>query len=108
MNTILEGVSRLEKGVSVLIFPEGGRMNRDSVHDFKAGSFKLATKANVPIMPIAIKGSDELLELKKRFAKAKVRISFGKPIHPHSEDLNKTVQLKAFAQKAIQDMYENL
>lgn len=62
---IIEGVRILKKGQSLVIFPEGTRSKGGPIKEFKAGSFKLATKAKVPIIPITISGSYKILEGKK-------------------------------------------
>lgn len=54
--TINEGVDFLKKGFSLVIFPEGTRSRSSQMADFKPGSFKLATKAKVPLVPITIDG----------------------------------------------------
>lgn len=59
---IVEGVNIIKKGYSLVIFPEGTRSKGDKIGEFKAGSFKLATKAKVPIVPVTIKGSYKLME----------------------------------------------
>ncbi len=59
---IAEGIRILKSGYSMVIFPEGTRSKGDTLGEFKAGSFKLATKAKVPIVPITIKGSYKLME----------------------------------------------
>ncbi|SHI45600.1 1-acyl-sn-glycerol-3-phosphate acyltransferase [Clostridium cavendishii DSM 21758] len=62
LKTILEGIEILKAGQSLVIFPEGTRSKSDKIGEFKAGSFKLATKAKVPIVPITINGSYKLME----------------------------------------------
>ncbi|WP_291575530.1 lysophospholipid acyltransferase family protein [Clostridium sp. UBA4548] len=59
---IVEGVNIIKKGYSLVIFPEGTRSKGDKIGEFKAGSFKLATKAKVPIVPVTIIGSYKLME----------------------------------------------
>ena len=59
---IVEGINILKSGHSIVIFPEGTRSKGGPTHKFKAGSFKLATKSKVPIIPITINGSYKLLE----------------------------------------------
>lgn len=46
----------VKNGKKYILFPEGGYEfnNRNRVCDFKAGSFKSAIKAHVPIVPIAL------------------------------------------------------
>ena len=62
LNTINEGVRYLKDGFSLVIFPEGTRSQGGDMIDFKPGSFKLATKARVPIVPISIEGSYHVYE----------------------------------------------
>ena len=59
---IIEGIKILKGGHSLVVFPEGTRSRSSKMLDFKAGSFKLATKSGVPIVPITINGSYRLLE----------------------------------------------
>ncbi|MFN7133651.1 MAG: lysophospholipid acyltransferase family protein, partial [Myxococcales bacterium] len=51
----------LDRGVPVLIFPEGTRSPDKEVKEFKDGAFRLAIKKNVPVIPIAITGSADTL-----------------------------------------------
>lgn len=60
--SIAEGVKILKNGYSLVIFPEGTRSKSNDIGELKAGSFKLATKAKVPIIPVTIKGSYKLME----------------------------------------------
>lgn len=59
---IIEGVKVLKEGHSLVIFPEGTRSKGNTMGEFKGGSFKLATKAKVPIIPVTINGSYKLME----------------------------------------------
>lgn len=56
LRTINEGVDYLKQGFSLVIFPEGTRSRSSQMAEFKAGSFKLATKAKVPVVPITLDG----------------------------------------------------
>lgn len=80
LQAILKGIEELKNGQSVVIFPEGTRMKGKEMGTFKAGSFKLATKANVPIVPIAIQNTYKVLEEKKRIQKTTIYVNVGKPI----------------------------
>ncbi len=63
---IIEGVKILKKGHSLVIFPEGTRSKGDNMGEFKAGSFKLATKSKVPIVPVTMNGSYKIMENNKK------------------------------------------
>lgn len=51
---------KIEKGYSVLIFPEGTRTDNGKIKRFHQGAFFLADRFNVPIQPIIINGLFEL------------------------------------------------
>ncbi|MBM3725860.1 MAG: 1-acyl-sn-glycerol-3-phosphate acyltransferase [Acidobacteria bacterium] len=50
-----------EKGISVLIFPEGGRAPDGVLQPFKEGGAFIAIKAGVPVVPVALVGTREIL-----------------------------------------------
>ncbi len=49
-----------KKGISVMIAPEGTRLDTRSVGQFKKGPFRLAMAAGVPIVPIVIRNAEVL------------------------------------------------
>jgi 1-acyl-sn-glycerol-3-phosphate acyltransferase len=59
--SVERAASKIRAGVSVLVFPEGTRSPDGKIHDFKKGAFTLAVKAGVPIVPITIRGSRDVL-----------------------------------------------
>ncbi len=61
----------LRQGVSVLFFPEGTRRVTEEMNPFKGGAFKLAIKEHVPILPIYIGGSREVIPRGSWIFKAK-------------------------------------
>jgi 1-acyl-sn-glycerol-3-phosphate acyltransferase len=63
---IIQGIRILKEGHSLVIFPEGTRSKGNKMGEFKAGSFKLATKSKVPIVPITINGSYNVMESSKK------------------------------------------
>ena len=51
----------LRDGGAVVIFPEGGRSNSTgALERFKAGAVRLALEANVPILPVTIRGGNRV------------------------------------------------
>jgi 1-acyl-sn-glycerol-3-phosphate acyltransferase len=47
----------LERGVPLMMFPEGHRSPDGQIHKFHSGSFKLAAEANCPVVPIVVNGT---------------------------------------------------
>ena len=64
LETINKGADLLKMGFSMVIFPEGTRAKAPGFElgEFHPGSFKLATKAKVPIVPVTINGSYRCFE----------------------------------------------
>lgn len=82
MQIIIEGIKLLKSGYSMVIFPEGTRSKGKGVSEFKSGSFKLATKAKVPIVPLTIDGTFKLFEGNgNRIAADTVNLYIHKPIY---------------------------
>lgn len=61
VRSIDEAAEKIREGKSVVTFPEGTRSIDGEVKAFKKGVFHLAIKAGVPIVPISIIGSREIL-----------------------------------------------
>lgn len=70
----------IDRGSSVLVFPEGERTPDGELHTFRPGIGLLATRLNVPVIPIRIDGLWELKRSGKNFAPRKVTVSIGKPL----------------------------
>jgi 1-acyl-sn-glycerol-3-phosphate acyltransferase len=56
-----EAAQKIRDGMSVVIFPEGSRSPDGSIQPFKKGGFSLAIKSKVPIVPISISGSRDIM-----------------------------------------------
>ena len=54
LRTFKEGVAWLSKGVPLMAFPEGARSHDGRLMKFKGGIFSMATRSNVPIVPISV------------------------------------------------------
>jgi 1-acyl-sn-glycerol-3-phosphate acyltransferase len=75
-----EGENLLREGFSLVIFPEGHRSMSDGMKSFRKGSFRLATKTGVPIVPVSIHGTWHLYEEKGYPCPGKVRFFIHPPI----------------------------
>ncbi len=61
--SLLRGVKTLESGLSLVLFPEGGRTPDGHLHAMQSGSAFMAIRAQVPIVPLALVGTYELLPM---------------------------------------------
>ena len=64
MKTILAAIEKVKEGISICIFPEGTRNRSEDELDmlvFHEGSFKIATKAKCPIIPIALNNTADIV-----------------------------------------------
>lgn len=76
-----EAAERIKNGTSVVIFPEGTRSQTGELLPFKRGAFMLASKSGVDMVPVAIRGTREILKKGGFWIKpSKVEISFCKPV----------------------------
>lgn len=81
LKSIGEAAQKIAAGTSVIIFPEGTRTRDGKMQDFKAGAMVLAIKSGVDIVPVAIKGTYEILPKGKLLMNpGNVSIRIGNPI----------------------------
>ncbi|MGB6716118.1 MAG: lysophospholipid acyltransferase family protein, partial [Candidatus Acidiferrales bacterium] len=57
--SIDQAVAILREGISFFVFPEGTRSRDGSLKAFKKGTFVMAIRAGVPVVPVSILGSRE-------------------------------------------------
>lgn len=75
------GKAMKERGLSMLVFPEGGRSEDGSLQPFKDGAAYLAVKGGVPIVPIAIIGVRDILPMHSHHVRpGRVTLRVGDPI----------------------------
>lgn len=74
-------VSKLKRGWSILIYPEGGRSKSGQIARFKAGPAIMAMAAGVPVIPIYIEGLREVMPKGQREPRpAAVHARVGAPV----------------------------
>jgi 1-acyl-sn-glycerol-3-phosphate acyltransferase len=81
IKSLYAAAERIAAGASVIIFPEGTRSPDGHLQEFKSGGMVLAIKSGVPIVPIAICGTHDILPKGKLLARpGRVTINVGRPI----------------------------
>ena len=82
--SITRAVSKLkDRHISLVLFPEGTRSVTGEVGEFKRGSFSLALEAGVPVVPVSICGTRDVLPKKSlRLRPGTVRLVIGDPVLP--------------------------
>jgi 1-acyl-sn-glycerol-3-phosphate acyltransferase len=76
-----EAAEKMKRGASMLIFPEGTRSEDGRLQPFKNGGFRLALKAGVDVVPVAIINSRHIVPKGSlRINKGTFGLSIGKPI----------------------------
>ena len=94
--SLLEAATHVREGTSVFIFPEGGRSLDGRLQEFKAGTFLLAIKAGVPVVPLTLNGTRALLKMHSWYLRP---ARLGLIVHPpiptegmHSDDAAKLAE----------------
>jgi long-chain acyl-CoA synthetase len=74
----------LRQGKNVIIFPEGTRSRDNELKQFKETFAILSKELNIPIVPVAIKGSEKAVLKPVKFPRlfARIRVEFLQPIYP--------------------------
>ncbi len=71
----------VDRGYSVLVFPEGRHTVDGKMNPFRAGIGLLANNLNIPVLPMRIVGLFEVKQAGKKFARpGKIRVSIGRPM----------------------------
>jgi len=103
--------SILSRGGVVLMYAEGGRSRSKHLGEPKPGLGRLALESGVPVVPVAIHGSQYVREAKRGRISPKVTVHYGEPItfdrveHPTREQ-SQEVADQVFTR--VKKMYEAL
>lgn len=105
LRTLIEA-SRMvrERGVSVLVFPEGSR-SKGSLGEFKDGAAYIAIRAGVPAVPLGIRGTREILppgSLTVRSGAVTLRV--GRPLPTAAMQLKEHKQLTRLLRERVAEL----
>jgi 1-acyl-sn-glycerol-3-phosphate acyltransferase len=81
LSSLQEACKRIRSGIPILVYPEGTRSKDGKILPFKKGPFMFALQAGVPIVPVAINGSIDIIVPGSPFVRpGQVDIIMGEPI----------------------------
>ncbi len=100
------GVKTLRSGLSLFIFPEGGRTKDGLPGPFLNGPAFMAIRAQVPVVPMALIGTHELLPMhSKTFFPVPITLAVGEPLPTTGMTARDVDQLTAALHARISALY---
>lgn len=109
LGIIKEGIAKLERGESLLIFPEGTRSRSNELLTFKQGSLKLAEKSHSVVVPFAIKGTNSVFgDNGFKIKTDKIWLTFGEPIQLDNLSPEEQKKSATYVQHIIQGLYDEM
>ena len=72
----------LKAGRTVVLYPEGTRSTDGTIGEFRSGALRLARECGVPIVPVALTGTADVLPKGGRWSPAPMQVRIGEPIDP--------------------------
>lgn len=101
MKVILQIAEEVKAGRRYIVFPEGGYdHNRNDVQDFMPGSFKCATRAKAPIVPVALVDSYKPFGINS-LRKVRTQVHFLPPIFYEEYKTMTTPQIAELVKERI-------
>jgi len=100
--SLLEAATHVKNGTRVFVFPEGGRSLDGHLAEFKAGTFLLAIKAGVPVVPVTVNGSRNVLLMNSwHIRPGRVEVIFHAPISTTGMHSDSAVELSEHVKRVI-------
>jgi 1-acyl-sn-glycerol-3-phosphate acyltransferase len=86
---------RARRGETSMFFPEGGMDGAEGLQSFRVGAFMVAVRADLPVVPVAIRGARQMLRSQSLLPRpGRISLIIGEPIHPDGEDWNAALRLR--------------
>jgi len=100
------GVATLNAGMPLVVFPDGGRSKDGHIQPFQNGAAFMAIRAQVPIIPMALVGTYELLPSHVYHLRPRpVMLAIGEPILTVGLTPRDADSITARIHAAISEMY---
>ncbi len=101
LGALKEAIARLKRGKPVLVFVEGTRRIGNTKPTAQSGVGFIAVKANVPVIPVYIEGTQNVMPPRSKFFKRNpVTVRFGPAV-----SFDVTESYDVIAQKILDDIY---
>ena len=85
VSAMTEAAQAVADGASLVVFPEGTRGRTEKVQPFKRGGFHLARQARVPVVPVGLRGTRQILGREDLLIRpGRVTVHIGAPIDASS------------------------
>jgi 1-acyl-sn-glycerol-3-phosphate acyltransferase len=99
------GVKALRSGMPLFVFPEGSRTPNGELQAFMSGAAFLAIRAQVPLVPIALRGVYDLLPMHTRhFYPGELVLTVGEPIETRGMSIRQADELTERLRSTIAGM----
>lgn len=106
--SISRGAEKLKRGPSLMVFPEGTRTSDGRIQAFKSGAFLMALKAEVPLLPVAIRGMYKVVpKTTIAIRPGRVELIMGSPISTEGVGMKNKEALVKRAREAVVAMFES-
>lgn len=106
LKSLVRASEALKGGMSLVVFPEGGRSPDAHLQPFLGGSFYVAIKAQAPVVPMALIGTYEALPMNSFHVKPhRFQLVIGDAIATSGYAPREMDKLAASAESAVSDLY---
>lgn len=106
LKSLMSASEALKRGMSLVVFPEGGRAPDGCLQPFLGGSFYVAIKAQVPVVPMALIGTYEALPMNSFHIRPRqLQLVVGDAISSAGFAPREMDKLAALAEAAVADLY---
>lgn len=86
-HTMETAEKRLKGGMSLVVFPEGSRSHTGKMRPFKRGAFKLASEFGLPLVPVTIDGSFDVMSRSRKVPHwGHITLTIHKPVAPPADE----------------------